>query len=78
MEKYSKGITEKGVDKVNTVLSSVPIIFIRLIRKDARCNRKFLDEYFHTIILEMGIRFPKKACHHLDTLKQIKQKTVPM
>ena len=66
MKKYSKGITGKGDAEINMVLSSDPVIFIRPFHNDARCNRKLLDEFFYTI-LEIGIRFSKKACHHLDT-----------
>lgn len=58
------------------VFPNIPIIFIRFTLKNARCNRKLLDEFFHTRILEVGIKFSMKTFYHLDTLKPVKEKTL--
>ena len=57
-------------------LPNIPIMFVRLTPKNARWNGKRFDGIFHTRKLEVGIEFSMNTCYHLDTSKQIKQKTL--
>ena len=72
-EKCNKSITDKGNGKNEGDLSKHSCT----IHKNSNFNRKLLDTFSQTIILEIGIKFSMKDCYHLGTLKQIMQKTLP-